>query len=349
MKFLFSIRKGHKITGLFISFISVAIITTTAYGQTISRPTGISTSKNNFELEPVKDGVDSILASVNGEPISLTDVLYESRQEEARMYLAYSGKEIYQAIKDFRKKVLEDIINRKLIIADYKLKPFTIPPQYTESMLDELAINFGCSSRSELELKAKQSGTTLAELRQKAEDKIILQVMVNNYFYTHVNFTPKDLYDYYEKHKADFSTPEKIKLQLLMLRKDKKDFSKIRDEVANELKSHSKKAFQAMVKLYSDGPGAKNGGDLGWIESTRVRPEFTAALQTVKIGNIYGPITAEEGVYFLRVDGIAPATISAFEKISPELKSDIENRMKAVALKEYLKQLHEKAIIRYYF
>lgn len=340
MKFLFI--KGYKPIAISISFI--VIITATAYGQS-----NISNRQKNFELEQVKDGVDSILASVNGEPISLTDVLYESRQEEARMYLAYSGKEIYQAIKDFRKKILEDIINRKLIIADYKLKPFTIPPQYTESMLDELAINFGCSSRNELELKAKQSGTNLAELRQKAEDKIILQVMVNNYFYTHVNLTPKDIYDYYEKHKTDFSTPEKIKLQLLMLRKDKKDFAKISREVVNELKSHSKKAFMAMVKLYSDGPAAQNGGDLGWIESTRVRPEFAAALKTIKVGNIYGPIPAEEGVYFLRVDGITPATISAFETISPELKADIENKMKAVALKEYLKQLHEKAIIRYYF
>ena len=68
---------------------------------------------------------------------------------KSRLYAVYSSKEIFNEIQKLRKKILDDIIDRKLILLEYNAtKPFTIPRQYVENLIDELAMNFGCSNRS---------------------------------------------------------------------------------------------------------------------------------------------------------------------------------------------------------
>lgn len=269
--------------------------------------------------KPTHSNVDSILASINGTAISLSDVLYESQREESRIYLVYSGQEIYEQIKKVRKRVVEDIITRKLILNDYNTrKPFEIPRQYIENMLDEIAVSYGCSSRSELIEKAKRSGSSFEKLRSQAKDRLIIQVMVNNYYFTHVNLTPRELYEYYQKHKDEFSSPAKIKLHLLMLNKNRKDLNKVLDTLKKELAGADKKVFTSMSRLYSDGPNAARGGDLGWIDINKLRPEFAKAIKS-KSGHIAGPVKTDEGIYFLRTDGYRNPKTVKFEDISPEL------------------------------
>ncbi|QSH42225.1 peptidyl-prolyl cis-trans isomerase [Lentisphaerota bacterium ZTH] len=304
----------------------------------------------DFTLEEPKGAkVDSILASVNGTPISLTDVLYESGRDEARQYAVYSGKDIYKKIKAIRKKFLDKIIARKLIIAEYnEKKPFEIPRQYVETLLDELTINFGCSNREELAEKAKKSGTSMADLTKKAKEKIILSIMVNSYIFSHVNLTPREIYEYYEKHKKEFSTQAAIRLQLMLLPAKRKNLKKITELLQKELKSGSKKVFSSMTRLYSSGPNAIEGGDLGWIEFDQLRTEFFKAVKGVPCGKVAGPVKTDEGVYFLRVESRREAETTSFNKLVPVIKKRIEGKRKKAAYDDYINELRKKAIIRYY-
>ncbi|MCP3965642.1 MAG: hypothetical protein GY750_14785 [Lentisphaerae bacterium] len=299
--------------------------------------------------EPKGAKVDSILASVNGTPISLTDVLYESGRDEARLYAVYSGKNIYKKVEAMRKKFLEQIIARKLILFEYNdKKPFEVPRQYVETLLDDLAVSFGCTNREELSEKAKASGTSLADLKKKAKEKVTLQLMISSYIYSHVNLTPREIYEYYEKNKKEFSTPAAIRLQLMLLPKKRKKLKKLTTALKSELKSGSKKIFSSMTRLYSSGPNAIEGGDLGWIELEQLRPEFSKAVKGVQCGKVAGPITTDEGVYFLRIESRREAETTSFNKLVPVIKKRIEDKRRKAAYDKYIKDLRKYAIIRYY-
>lgn len=296
-----------------------------------------------------EEKVDSILASVNGIPISLMDVIYESRREESKLCLVYNGNDLYQEVHKMRKKVLSEIINRHLVLADYDKKKFEIPDQYIESLIDDLAISYGCATRHELEAKAKKVGSSLAELRKKAKEKIAIQVMINNYYYATVNLTPKELFEYYEQHKNEFSTPARLKLELMMLKKDHEKYDQAIQQINAELKSCSKKNFSSMVTLYSDGPNASGGGDLGWIDEPRLRPEFAKALKGLKAGDVTSAISTDEGTYFLRLDQHEPGITASYQKLSGELRDKVETKLKETAYAEYIEKLKKEAIIRYYY
>lgn len=293
--------------------------------------------------------VDSILASINGIPISLMDVIYESRREESKLCLVYNGSDLYQEVHKMRKKILNEIINRYLVLAEYDKKKFEIPDQYIESLIDDLAISYGCSTRHELEAKAKKVGSSLAELRKKAKDKIAIQVMINNYYYASVNLTPKELFEYYEQHKNEFSTPDRVKIELIMLKKNHEKYTETLQQITDELKSSNKKVFISLAKLYSDGPNAATGGDLGWIDEPRLRPEFAQALKGLKAGDITSAINTDEGTYFLRLDQHEPGVTASYKKLSAELRDKVENKLKETAYSEYIEKLRKDAIIRYYY
>jgi peptidyl-prolyl cis-trans isomerase SurA len=294
--------------------------------------------------------VNSILASVNGEPISLLDVIYESSFSESRAYAIYSSKEIFSEIQKLRKKILDDIIDRKLILLEYNTtKPFTVPRQYVENLIDELAMNFGCNNRAELIEKAKEAGTSIEELRKKARTRVITQIMVQQYIYTVVNLTPREIYEYYQKNKKEFSTDPQVRLQLLLIGKEHKDQKRIKQELTEAFKKADKKIFTGMVRLYSSGPGAMRGGDLGWIECSELRPEFSKVTKGKKVGTIVGPIETDEGIYFLRINDRKKAVKAEFSKMIPDIKAKIEAERKEKAYKAYIAKLRKKSIITYFF
>lgn len=52
----------------------------------------LSAGAANYELRPDDElQINSVLASVNGEPVSLEDILPATRQQEYQAYAAYSG------------------------------------------------------------------------------------------------------------------------------------------------------------------------------------------------------------------------------------------------------------------
>lgn len=296
--------------------------------------------------------VDSILASVNGEPISLADVLVESGRDEAKLCALYSGQDLWDETKKLRKRYLEEIINRKLIYAEFESNPFTVPQQYIEDMIDNLANEFGDGSRDGLDKKTRKFGTSMHELKEKAKIKVVVEMMVNEQCYKGMTMTPKDVYEYYEAHIDEFSIPARVSIEMIMLSrtgKNKDNFDDVLAEVKDDPKKTEPKIFHSLAALFSDGPNAENGGALGWIDESKLRKEFVPFLKDVEAGAVAGPIDTEDGVYFLRLVERKELEKVPFENAQKNIKDVLEKKQRDIALAKYLDELKSKSIIRYYF
>ncbi len=292
--------------------------------------------------------VDSILASVNGTPISLLDVADESVNEEARLQMMYSGDELKAKVKALRRSILDDIISRKLIVEEYRNDPFEIPRQYIENMLDDMSSNFSDGSRKSLKHKLKESGITIDDLEEKAQERIIVEFMLGNLFYKGVDVTPRDVFEYYNRNSKDFSTPASIRLEVIYLSNGKPDMDKVLKEIGADLESGNAKIFNSLVALHSEAPNAKNGGDLGWIEKDKLRPEF-ATVKDAPVGSIKGPVQTAEGYYFIRVAEINEGGKIPFEQINRKVEEQLKREQRKEVYSKYIDDLRQKALIRYFF
>lgn len=291
--------------------------------------------------------LDSIVASVNGEGISLNDVLPESRTRELALYAAFSGDELFKAIQEVRKQALEDIINRKLIVADYRRAPFEIPIQYTESLMDDIALNEGIRSRERFAARIRESGTTVEKLRKQVEERLIVQAMTARQQHMRSSVSPKDVYDYFTAHPGEFGNPETWQIALIVIDAKRENRAEIIAEITAAV-AVDRGAFASLASRYSAGPNAGSGGDLGPIARSRLRREFAAAIPEAVEGQIYGPFQTPEGDCFLRLLRIIPEEKVEFQTIEPLIRAKLEAQGREEAMRIYIEKLRENAIIRYF-
>ena len=297
--------------------------------------------------------VDSVLASVNGEPVTLLDVMLESSREELRLASLYSGARLYSEISQLRRKITENIIIRKLIYAKYLEKPFPIENQYIERMLDHLALTLGGGSRESLVKKAEALGTTLNELKEKAKEKIAVDVLLADKCDRPVYVTPKEVFEYYRKNQSEWIKPARYTLDLLLIGRSGgrsgPDPKVACTKLAAQLKNADPAMFTQLTKANSDAPNAESGGNVGAVDADKLRPEFAGAVLKMKPGEISGPLETPEGFYFIRLDSIQKQEEIPYEKAAAEIQKRLEDQQKGLLRKAYGEQLKKQALIRYYF
>jgi len=294
--------------------------------------------------------IDSVLASVNGVPISLVDILGATRDNEIRAFAVFSGPRLEEEIRTIRRKAVDERIDKLLVLEAYRKEenPPPIPTQAIEEELDRIAERLGVRSRSEFLRKLRASGTTVEEVRKEIEEYLILNMMVYDRIRIESNITPKEVYEYYQAHKAEFIRPETIDLAMIMLKLSDPDLDAKGKEIAAALAA-SPDSFADLARKYSAGPAGETGGDLGEIERKRLRAEFAAAMPEIAVGRVYGPVRTAEGVSFLRILAHKPEEKGDFRTLSPEIRRRIDREEREKIRKTYMDRLRAEAVIRYFF
>lgn len=294
---------------------------------------------------PAKES-NSILASVNGEPITLLDVLPLTSQKEYQLGVVYSGELLAKEILKLRKNAVDRLIDHKLVQAEYAKQNFKISNRDIERELDRVSEHMGCRSREEWIRRLRKEGTTLEQMRREVEKNMMVQLMMQRQVVIDGKPTPKEMYEYFESHTKDYTEAEKIGLSMLKLDLKTPDLQQEIDRINVELQL-KKSTFADLVKKYN--PAMTNNGYLGEIERPLLRPEFAAALKNVTQGMFAGPLQMDDGVVWLYVDSYKKAVQADFQSVENRIRSDMEKSRREQVLQEYFAKLRSRAVVEYYF
>ena len=289
--------------------------------------------------------MNSILASVNGTPVSLQDVLPLTRAEEFKAYSSSGGPTLQKRIADIRRKAVDEIIDRQLILEDYSEKKFEIAERDIESAIDELAERSGARSRSDFADKLRRQGGSIELVRKRVLETMIVQLMLHREFLSIRSITPEQMYDYYKKNILPREKNGSIELAMLLLDDTKQSLI---GEIARKLQKDPA-LFPELAAKYSSGPGKEDGGRLGKISCDLLRPEFSKALKSPRVGAVYGPLKTPEGTVFLKVLDLTAGTPKSFKASLPEIRKKLEAEQRQKSRLIYTQRLRKKAVIRYFF
>ena len=298
--------------------------------------------------------IDSVVVSVNGEPITLLDVILETGSRERELAGIFSGQRLSNETLELRMETIDQIVFRKLVYEKYKANPFDIPRQEIENLLDEFVRTTGAESRASLEKSLQPFGITPERLREQALERIAVEVLLMRDCDHQVYITPKEVYEDYKAHPEKWTVPEKITLQLLQINvtagsaggDPEAAVKAIRKELDED---SSQKNFTRLVLERSDGASASAGGVTEGVERSTLRPEFIEALKDKKSGDVVGPVEAPEAYFFIRVVGIEPARAVPFSQANREVRDALYQERVAEKRKEYFEQIRKNAVIRYFF
>ncbi len=292
-----------------------------------------------------------VVATVNGDTITVMDIIEVCSRQEARLPYIYKGAQLQKEAEKLRLQTLNDVIDRKLIYQEFIEKGYNLPKNFVEENLDRLMFSFNITTRKELEKQLKASGLTMAEFRENAYENLAVDLMINDRCFIDVFITPKNVYAYFLEHKSEFSSPEEIRLQVLKLKTDgvhQDELDILSKHLKTILKSKNNNEFTDAVLLYSEGPNIENGGDIGWINKSKLRKDFLESVNDSDSGDIVGPIKSKEGYYFLRVAEIRHEKTESFKQAKDSIKDKMTNEQKMKAYKSFIDSLRSKAYIKKY-
>lgn len=284
--------------------------------------------------------VDGIVATVNGKIITR----YELDEQLRPVYEQIRGRtlspEEMRQVEQLRRQALDRMIDDILILDDaerYKLKITDAEVEaQTKEFRDKRQL-----SEEDFAKQLKLQRMTRADFNRNMRRDLIKHRLIGGVVSTKVVVTDTEVEQEYNERKAEFSKDSMVQLALILL-----PAGMPAAELKAAIESGAMTFAQAAEK-YSQGPGAGQGGDIGFIAWKDLAPEWNAALRGLKAGQIAQPVHVNEFEGLLQVVSIKEGEELPLEAVREQIYNSLHEGKFEKVFKDYLEKLRGKAVIVY--
>ena len=156
-----------------------------------------------------------------------------------------------------------------------------------------------------------------------------------------------EIEEYYELHLDDYKEPEQVKARHILFRVDENASAEDEELVKAQAElvlaeAKEGKDFAELASKNSQGPTAKDGGDLGWFARDQMVPPFSEAAFNLKEGEISELVRTRFGFHIIKAEGRKPAGVRTLEEVKGEISQMLgQNQAKDMAADRAL-QVYEQ-------
>jgi len=276
--------------------------------------------------------VDGIVGVVGKNQVLYSDIEDQYMQLEA------------QGVKPLPSKcsLFEELLSQKLLVNQAEIDSIKVEDGEVELELQQRITYFINQIGSEDKLVA-YFGKSIIEIkedmREAVRDQILMQRM-RSQITTDANITPSEVKDFFNNLLPD-SIPNidaEVEINQILIYPSssqeaiygvKEKLLGIRERIVNG------ENFATLAVLYSDGPSASKGGDIGWASKSDLDPAYAKAAFALKEGQVSKIVESAFGYHIIQLmerteDRIHTRHILMKPQISIEAKEKAEARLDSI-------------------
>lgn len=164
-----------------------------------------------------------------------------------------------------------------------------------------------------------------------------------------IQITDAQIQDYYNAHRDDYRTPERVKARHILLstaNKPKEEVPKIQAQAEALLKQIKAGGdFAELAKKNSQDPGsAQKGGDLGWVSRGQMVKPFEDAAFALKPNEISNVVTTEYGFHIVQVLERQPAHLQTLDEVKPAIVLALKSQTVFDRMQELADKAHAELV-----
>ena len=318
-------------------------------------------------LSPADTVVEEIIARVNNEIVTRTEYV-RSRDQLKQEVQQQDPTNADRAFAEKQRDVLRDLIDQQLLLQKGKDMGITGDTELVKR-LDEMRKQMNLSTMEELEKAAEAQGASYEDFKQNLRNQIITQRVIGQEVGSHLAMNKDDVKKFYDQHKAEMERPEQVRLSEILIapkttakpaagaNADAKPDPPSEAETEAALAAAQAKAqdvldqfhkggkFADLAKKYSDGPSAKDGGDLSLFKRGTLSKELEDKVFALKAGEVTDVIRTKQGYVILQVSEHQMAGIPTMKEVEPRIQDALYMQKLQPALRAFLSTLREEAFI----
>ncbi len=279
--------------------------------------------------------IDQIVAIVGGNIVLKSDI--------EKMYMDQQAQGI-TSDGDMKCEILENFLIDKLLVAEAELDTLinvtdSQVNQQMDGQLQAYIAHFGSEQAVENFFK-KPIAEIRAEMRLVVRDQLMSSQMRNKII-EDVTATPSEVRQYYRALPEEEIpvVPTQYEYAQITLRPEisLEEENRVKAEL-RELKNRIEggSSFAAMAVLYSEGPSANAGGEIGYLGRAQLDSEYAAAAFNLKGDRVSNVVKSEFGYHIIQLidrrgDKVNTRHILMTPKVAPDALEQAEERLDSLA------------------
>ncbi len=292
--------------------------------------------------------LDGVAAMVNEEVVTFSQVRELTGALESSLRTNFTGNALTERIKEVRLRALNDLIDRQLILQEFKKMKGQIPPHAIDDRVNAIIREEFGGDRSAFLRTIAAQGFTLDRIRKMEEEKVIVQAMRSREVKNEPLIPAGAVESYYRQHIQEWTTNDQVKLRMIKIApgSDPAKKRKMAQEIREKLVRGAD--FGDIARVYSEDSTQDKGGDWGWIKHGDLNPEIEQVVFRLPTGKVSDIIELNQTFYIM----LAEQKKGGVAKPLKDLRTEIENRLLQVERQkdqqEWLQRLRKKAYVKIY-
>ena len=266
---------------------------------------------------------DRIVAVVNKEVITWTDLQHAIRDETSRLKAKYQGKEFEQRYRQKQREVLNALIDERLQLQEAKNKGLSV-------------------SQEEIDASLRRAPLSPTQTEEEFGRFLLLKKLFEFEVRRHVMVEEDELHQYYEDNTHIFRTAPQYRLTQIFLETSNKEERMRAKKTAQAIHSDWKldRSVDELALKYK-----QRVTTLGWVEEKDLLEPLAQALKELIPGTLSRPIETQTGVHLLIIEDVKESQPYPFENIEREIKAQLLKQRGEEAYGEWLDNLKQKSFI----
>ncbi|MDQ3829452.1 MAG: peptidylprolyl isomerase [Candidatus Tectomicrobia bacterium] len=293
--------------------------------------------------------IDRIVARVNDDVITLSELQEEGLPLFERLRANYAGKELEYQVQHAEREFLDQLILRRLQLQYASQIGINASENEINAALKDVLNRNNLTQEALTDLLTRE-GLTLQDYKDRLREQIILARLMNQAVRSRVSVDASEVEAYYKTHQDEFSQPAQARVRHIFFRIDPDaappQVDAVRERASRVLReARNGGDFGELARRYSEDATAANGGDLGVIKRGQAVPEFEEVIFALKEGDVSEVLRTPNGLHIVKIDAFTKGSEQPF----PEIKAEIERRLLQDKIKQrfqdWTNELKDRAFI----
>lgn len=293
---------------------------------------------------------DGIKAVVSEHAITYAEVEDYTRPAVEALRREYASQpDVFQEkLNSALNDSLEQLVERQLILKSFDTEGYKLPDSAVDEFVqDRIKERYG--DRITLMKTLQAQGMTFEQFRKQLRDQYIESALRSQNVSREIVVSPYKVENYYKAHQDEFKIDDQVKLRMIVLTKTSADDTntvKLAREIASKIKEGT--SFTEMASVYSQGSQQHQGGDWGWVEPAKLRPELAATAAALKVGATSDAIDTADSIYLMFIEDKKTAHAKPLADVRGEIEKSLRAQQQAQLQKKWIDGLKRKTFIRYF-
>lgn len=294
--------------------------------------------------------LDRVVAVVNDEIITQSELDTYLRAVYEEYMHQYHGEEFYQKINEARLKILNQLIEDRLVFQEAKAKEVEVSNSEIEEDMEAFRSRF--PNQEAMEKALEEQGMTLKDIRERVRKQTLIRRLHDMEVRSKIVVSPMEVQNFYNENPDQFNQKEKVKIRSLTIRKSEEAREKgIKDEEAWQVVEGLRKeilggkSFAEVAKEKSEDAHADKGGEGDWIERGQMIPAIDQAIFSLGKGQVSEIIETSMGYHLFMIEDKVEGAAKPFDEVRDQIFAYLFAKKSDERFDAWMTDLKSKAYI----